>query len=212
VRWRRIPKDRSAQPSNGTYKDWKVLLAQEGFHQCVYCAISETSFGGTRNFHVEHFRPKAIFVALENAFANLFYACSICNGFKGDDWRDPCDALETACYVSPASWEYADLLRADASDHLAVSDHVAGRFMIERLYLNRPQLIMERRLSAADIRLREIDRELTELSLLVRRRPRAKAKYVLLLEAFRRIALALAAARAGIPYEEADIRREEPSG
>lgn len=74
MNWKRIPKENSSQPSTGTYKDWKELLSVEGFHQCVYCSISEAEFGGIRNFHVEHYKPKSLpaFASLVNTYTNLF--------------------------------------------------------------------------------------------------------------------------------------------
>jgi hypothetical protein len=72
MRWRRIPKEKYQAPQKGTYSDWKPQLAKEGFQQCVYCAVGEPAFGGFRNFHVEHYRPKKKFAQLENDYANLF--------------------------------------------------------------------------------------------------------------------------------------------
>ena len=60
------PKEKTQQPTKGKYSDWKEILAEEGFNQCVYCAIPDACFGGIRNFHVEHYRPKSKFKKLEN--------------------------------------------------------------------------------------------------------------------------------------------------
>src|SRR5688500_18636223 len=106
----RIPKEKTPPPESGTYQDWKALLADEGAHQCVYCAITEASFGGIRNFHVEHFRPKSLFQDLVNAFKNLFYACAICNVFKGDDWKEPCGEQHHMGYLDPSVVDYSDIL------------------------------------------------------------------------------------------------------
>jgi hypothetical protein len=68
MKWKLVPKRGSSQPTTGTYIDWKSLLANEGFHQCVYCALPDAALGGERNFHVEHYKPKskAKFRHLEN--------------------------------------------------------------------------------------------------------------------------------------------------
>ena len=74
MNWKRVPKEKSNQPAKGTYSDWKVDLSKEGFHQCVYCTITEHSFGGIRNFHVEHFKPKSVFPELLNQMIGMTIA------------------------------------------------------------------------------------------------------------------------------------------
>ena len=59
MEWFKIFKENSVQPKTGKYSDWKEIIADECKHQCVYCALSESRFGGIRNFHVEHYRPKS---------------------------------------------------------------------------------------------------------------------------------------------------------
>ncbi len=111
MKWKRVPKENCKQPTTGTYSDWKEILAEEGFHQCVYCAIPEPRFGGIRNFHVEHYRPKSLkrFQKLTNDIRNLYFACAICNTFKGDDWPAEPDAqFHSHCFPDPSK---TDLLR-----------------------------------------------------------------------------------------------------
>lgn len=148
MRWRQIPKHPSKQPKKGTYKDWKHLLAEEAHNQCVYCAIHDSALGGIRNFHVEHYKPKADsrFSHLENIYSNLFYACPICNSFKGDDW--PCNPRKNhsiVCYPDPSKIDYCSLFDVDASLMIIRGQNVASRYLVERLHLNRTQLIFARR-------------------------------------------------------------------
>ncbi len=148
MNWKRIPKEKSTQPATGTYHDWKPLLAEEGFHQCVYCSISESSFGGIRNFHVEHYKPKgdSRFSHLENVFSNLFYACSICNSFKSDDWPcDPDSDLNVSCYPDPSAVDYSHIFTIENFTGLIDGVNVAAKYILNKLYLNRPQLIINRR-------------------------------------------------------------------
>ncbi len=147
MNWRKIPKGNAIQPQTGTYKNWKPQLAEEGFHQCVYCAIPDAAMGGIRNFHVEHYRPKAKhrFPELENTYANLFYACPICNTFKGSDWPAEPDHKKQS-YLDPSVSEYSQLFTINLQSGEVYSDVVASRYMIEKIHLNRGQLIMERRL------------------------------------------------------------------
>jgi 5-methylcytosine-specific restriction endonuclease McrA len=103
MNWKLITKDAKNQPVSGVYSDWKELVAQECFYQCVYCAIHEAQFGGIDHYHIDHYRPKSIaeFKHLENNIGNLFYACPICNRFKSNDWPGEPD-LNTPTYPDPS--------------------------------------------------------------------------------------------------------------
>jgi hypothetical protein len=159
MNWRRIPKEKSNQPATGTYRDWKPLLAEEGFHQCVYCSISESSFGGIRNFHVEHYKPKgdSRFTHLENIFSNLFYACPICNGFKSDDWPcEPNNDLNIICYPDPSVIDYSHIFTLDYLTGLIDGINIAAKYILNKLHLNRPQLIINRREQILEKRYEEV--------------------------------------------------------
>jgi hypothetical protein len=146
MEWKRVPKENSAQPVKGTYKDWKELLAEESYYQCVYCALHEARFGGIRNFHVEHYRPKSKFKELENDFKNLFYACSICNVFKSDDWPDePKVDLSNASYPNPSHIDYNNIFFIIKNTGIINGKYIAAKYLVEKLFLNRPQLIIERK-------------------------------------------------------------------
>jgi len=145
MKWRRIPKENAIQPSKGSYRDWKEILAKEGFHQCVYCAIPEASFGGIRNFHVEHYKPKSKFKDLTNDMHNLFYACPVCNTFKGNDWSEPLDNHSTPSYPDPSKVDYSDLFSSNWESGVAEGRYIASKYVVEKLHLNRNQLILERR-------------------------------------------------------------------
>lgn len=145
MNWRRIPKEHASQPNEGTYKNWKPQLAEEGFHQCVYCAIPDAALGGIRNFHVEHYRPKSRFPDLENSISNLFYACPICNTFKGSDWpAEPNHEIQS--YLNPCESNYTELFTINFQTGEIEGSDVASNYMIEKVHLNRGQLILERRL------------------------------------------------------------------
>jgi hypothetical protein len=158
--WFRIDKSATPTPSTGTYKSWKSELRKEGRHQCVYCAIGEPLFGGERNFHVEHYRPKKRFSQLTNTFANLFYCCAICNSFKGADWpNEPASDYSKCAYPDPSAVNYADLLSIDDVG-IVRSNTAAGKYIIERLNLNRVQLQMIRRFIALRDHVRSLMDEL----------------------------------------------------
>lgn len=147
--WERVPKENTKKPSFGSsYKDWKEPISLEGFNKCVYCAIHEDNFGGIRNYHVEHYRPKSKdeFKDLINEMTNLYYACSICNCFKGDDWpEEPSENLENCAYPDPSRTQYKEIFEIDENTGIIQGVNTAAKYVLNKLNLNRPQLILERK-------------------------------------------------------------------
>lgn len=145
MNWFKVDKSKTPQPTNGNYTKWKPILSKEGKSQCVYCSIRESDFGGIRNYHVEHLKPKSKFPALINKIENLFFSCSICNIFKSDDWFESKDEkLDSIYFPNPSKIDYSVFLKATTSGKI-YSEVITGKFIIERLALNRPQLIKLRR-------------------------------------------------------------------
>ena len=145
--WKIINKEAGWQPTTGTYRDWKPQLAEEGHNQCVYCAIHENSMGGIRNFHVEHYRPKSKFPELINNYSNLFYACPVCNTYKSNDWpNEPVDDNSIASYPNPSEIDYCELFTNDTKQGIVEGNNIAAKYMQEKIFLNRPQLIHARRI------------------------------------------------------------------
>ena len=147
MNWKKIIKDKEKQPAVGTYSDWKEQIAKECFYQCIYCSINEAQFGGIDHYHIEHYKPKSIerFKVLENDICNLFYSCPICNRFKSYDWPNDADDLDIICYPDPSTYDYSDLFVVNSLDYKVYGTYVSTKYMTERLYLNRPQLLYERR-------------------------------------------------------------------
>lgn len=212
MRWKRIPKENTTQPDGGNYREWKELLAEEGFHQCVYCAIHEACFGGIRNFHVEHYRPKSKFMELETDIKNLFYACAICNVFKSNDWpEDPCEDFSNPSYPDPSQVDYNDLFSVNDSMGVVEGKYIASKYIVEKLYLNRPQLIVERRIAHV---FRQLDGYCAffrrKLSILTKINRVESKKFV---ERLATLVLNICTLQGELlklrPYEEADIRRDE---
>lgn len=149
VKWPQLLGKLRQQPATGCWHDWKPIIANECGAQCIYCAIHEGRFGGIRNFHVEHFRPKTRFLPLENDIRNLYLACAICNVLKCDDWPgEPSADHSVIGYPDPAICDYNTVFDIDRSTCEIGSRTVAGRYVIERIMLNRAQLILQRRLAA----------------------------------------------------------------
>ena len=156
MRWPNLFGKERRQPTSGSWHEWKQHIADQCDAACIYCALSEASFGGIRNFHIEHFRPKGKFVELENDIRNLYLACGICNVLKSDDW--PCEPAvnhSIAAYPDPYLVDYNTLFTLSPQTHEISAPTVAGKYLIERIFLNRPQLILARRLFAVRKYVRE---------------------------------------------------------
>lgn len=143
--------------------------------RCGYCGVSEVWVGG--ELEVDHFCPLGHDGT--DALDNLVYACTICNRFKSDYWPTA-DASENLRLLHPDQDDLAAHLLETADSRL-VGLTPRGWFHIDRLHLNRPQLIDLRRqyrteqslrrevVQAQDIktqlqeRIRELETELAEL-------------------------------------------------
>lgn len=144
MNWKQIDKIKRIQ-HNGEYSMWKQQIADDCFNQCVYCSIHENPWGGIDHYHIDHFRPQSKFKALKNDITNLYYSCPICNKFKSDDWQNEPDSLDIICYPDPSEHNYSNLFNIDPANYELEGRFVASRFLINRMFLNRPQLIYERR-------------------------------------------------------------------
>lgn len=165
MKWRIIDKKNAKAPTTGDYRSWKPQLATEAELQCVYCCIHESQFGGIRNFHVEHYKPQSKFPELKNDYANLFYACGICNSFKSDDWPTELtdDDLSKPGYPCPAKVDYNSFLLVDGDTGEVSGNNVTSRYLIERLHLNRGQIVALRAISVLFDRLRRFQSQIKEL-------------------------------------------------
>lgn len=149
MEWTKIDKTKTEYPRNvSSYSEYKQYLRHEADKKCVYCAINEAVFGGADSYHVEHFRPKSLekFRHLEREYSNLFYACAVCNRFKSNDWHEGYqDDHSSVGYPDPNKVDYNTLFETD-NDFLIVGKFTASKYLVEKLYLNRPQLVLARKL------------------------------------------------------------------
>lgn len=191
------------QPDSGRWHQWKETIAEHCGGSCVYCAITEGRFGGIRNFHVEHFRPKVKFPHLEDDITNLYLACAICNVLKSDDWPDePAPDHSLAAYPDPSVTDYNTLFTVSPETYEVSAATPAGKYLVERILLNRAQLILERRLGALLISLSEFE-DWVELSLSKMKPAEVKDTSAILLDISRVKTSALLAR----PYRNADTKR-----
>lgn len=76
---------------------YKAHLQREFRSKCVYCRVTD-GIKGYEGFGVDHYLPVSRFPGLALAWPNLFYACNVCNTWKGDSVStaerflpNPCD-------------------------------------------------------------------------------------------------------------------------
>jgi len=105
--------------------------------RCAYCGVHEDDAGATLT--VDHHRPRSR--DGDEQSDNLVYACARCNEHKGSYWHehDPPHVR----LLHPARDDLAAHLRED-DDGRIVALTSEGQFFIQRLRLNRPQLIAHR--------------------------------------------------------------------
>lgn len=136
---------KEAPPRFASYTAYKPYLRRDFLFRCAYCLIHEGHFGGLRNFHVDHFQPKGKFPHLTLEYANLYYACSVCNNTKGGAWPSPEEVAEGYVFADPCTVDpYQHHFRLDDDGQLG-SLTKSGKYTVEHLRLNRRQLVHHRR-------------------------------------------------------------------
>jgi hypothetical protein len=114
--------------------DRDALRARYQF-RCGYCGTEEVDAGG--ELTVDHFQPRSRDGA--DTPENWVYACITCNDYKGDFWQS--DSVRRILH--PLRDPLVEHVR-EGDDGRLVPLTETGRFHVERLQLNRPQLILQR--------------------------------------------------------------------
>lgn len=109
--------------------------------RCGYCGVPESSVGG--ELEIDHFHPQA--AGGTNDIENLVYACTACNRFKGDYATVP-GAPESLRLLHPRRDDLYAHVEENAHGRL-VGLTTRGWFHIQRLHLNRGQLVERRHLN-----------------------------------------------------------------
>lgn len=134
------------------YGDYKPRLQRLFRSRCAYCISHEELMGGYDAMEVDHFRPwrRTEFEHLKKEWTNLYYACRRCNLHKSDHWPSTEQNMRGLRFIDPCE--------EDPDDHLRITRHhgtddlcwlhpltPAGRYTIDKIRLNRKQLIDIRR-------------------------------------------------------------------
>lgn len=163
------PEDRQVRgPDPGPFADhrsYKVHLQREFRRKCVYCRIAD-GFKGYEGFGVDHYLPRSKFPGLVVAWSNLFYACNVCNAWKGESVSLPERFLPNPCehrmaehlqyldrgietYTPHGEW-LKELLHLDERTRLRdLVLYTLGKFLMTRNELLRDLIAYEARLENA---------------------------------------------------------------
>lgn len=88
---------RTCKKTYANYESFKPYLAKDFNRRCGYTDCSDFWFGGSNNFHIDHFIPWKNYPKrpnLKTDYSNLVYSCSYVNILKSNDegdYIDPCD-------------------------------------------------------------------------------------------------------------------------
>ncbi len=133
--------DRGPDPGPFTeHRSYKPHLQSAFRRKCVYCRTPD-GLKGEEGFGVDHYLPKSRFPHLAIAWPNLFYACNVCNTWKGE-------------YVSTPELFLPNPCDHQMSDHLQYSGAkidtytVHGEWLKELLHLEGLRTFREFILSA----------------------------------------------------------------
>ena len=129
---------RACVKSYQVYGRYKSFLAEDFSNRCGYTDCPDFWFGGSGNFHIDHFIPWKKYPSkpnLKTDYSNLVYCCSYVNILKSDD--------ETA-YLDPCNVDYNDHFSRDTLGNIKPNkSSVQAMYMYDRLklYLKRYQVI-----------------------------------------------------------------------
>ncbi len=143
---KKIPCRRQNVKIKTNYEDYKQDLREDFEEKCAYCGDSDAFCGGVRNYHIDHFAPKAKFPFLVNTYSNLLYACPYCNNGKSDKWEgsnasSPLNSKGEG-FCDPCSSDYDKHLKRNRNGFIEYVDNT-GKYMYRnlKLYLVRHALI-----------------------------------------------------------------------
>ena len=162
---------RKRRPPDGKPHGWyRDCLRLDFEFRCAYCLIHEADYQSPEDFQVDHFEPQSRDKKrLGRRYANLYYACHLCNrqGRKGHKWPAPDEEAQGLRFVDPCQedWEDHVEFRDDGSVRPLSK---AGDYSIRTIDLDRKQLRGHRQKFPGEYAnrssLRRIERALDRIS------------------------------------------------
>lgn len=125
--------------AGGVYGVYQACLRLEHDYRCVYCLSHEREVGPVSpcgGFEIEHYKPDALFPLLRCTFANLFWACELCNRAKGDTWPSDQEVELGYRFLDPLidNWTKHLRVKGDSLDWLTKE----GEYTKDEIDLNSP--------------------------------------------------------------------------
>jgi hypothetical protein len=120
------------------YRSYKPHLAADFSNRCGYTDCPDFWFGGTNNFHIDHFIPWKTYPdtpKLKTDYQNLIYCCSYVNILKSNDEGD---------YIDPCNEDFNNhFSRDDLGNIIPNPQSVQAKYMYKklRLFMRRYQII-----------------------------------------------------------------------
>tara|TARA_R110002049_G_scaffold277220_1_gene455675 strand:+ start:7319 stop:7894 length:576 start_codon:yes stop_codon:yes gene_type:complete len=130
-----VPKRTYSGSKLASYRGYKKYLTLDFQGRCGYTNCSHLWFGGSKNFHIDHFKPKSKYPQLETDYKNLVYSCSYVNIAKSDDDFD---------YLDPCNEDYNEHFYRDVKGNIFPIDTSAKAVYMHtklKLYLSRYSII-----------------------------------------------------------------------
>ena len=124
------------------YQTYKPKLRIEFSHRCAYCETREPELGGSKSFHIDHYKPKKLFPKLICAYDNLIYSCRDCNSYKRDYWPNRLERLLRKVIINPRTDQIDKHINTSG---FAWSGRTAqGKWTVTKLRLDSPVLSLRR--------------------------------------------------------------------
>lgn len=116
------------------YKSFKEDLVKDFNNRCGYTDCPDFWFGGSRTFHIDHFKPHSKYPELKTSYSNLVYSCSYVNIAKSD--------IDNQHFLDPCDNDYNEHFRRNSNGSI-IPISVEARIMYNelKLYLIRYQVI-----------------------------------------------------------------------
>jgi HNH endonuclease len=118
-------------------------VAKQARHRCGYCLTQEAVIGSPMEF--DHLLPRAL--GGSTTEDNLWLACSLCNDHKGNRFFiiDPQTGVNVRIF-NPRQQEWAEHFVWSEGATRIDGTTAVGRATVAALQLNRPSLVLARRL------------------------------------------------------------------
>ena len=119
---------RTCDKTYANYGSFKSYLRNDFNQRCGYCDDNDFYSGGSRGYHIDHFKPHSKFPLLKQTYSNLVYSCPYCNGAKSNKWKT------LNGFIDPCELEYDNHLERDKKGKIKFKT-VQGKYIFQNLNL-----------------------------------------------------------------------------